>query len=283
MALTQHGDLVSLDAPVPTCCGRDRRVSYVLCRRCDAPICADCRTASRLGHICPRCVTELRDADSTLVAPPLPIGTVIASLVLLLCGIAQMLSPDLSRYLAYAPFATLVEPWRILTGLLSFASASLVPTMILAVVALALCGAVVESTRGLPSFLATALTTGIAGSASVYLVTGSESSAWYSAVFGPYAAIAGLIVAGAGAAMTLRRPAYLVPLLAAVLMLGASAWLMSPFPLVAVAGGTTAAAVMEIVRAFFHKPQRALMPLMVSGLVAWALVIIAFLIRSLLL
>lgn len=283
MALTQHGDLVSLDAPVPTCCGRDGRVSYVLCRRCDAPICADCRTSSRLGHICPRCVTELRDADSPLVAPPLPIGTIVAALVLLLGGVAQMLSPDLNRHLAYAPFATLVEPWRILTGLLSFAGASLVPTMILAVIALLLCGAVVESLRGLPGFLATALTSGIAGSASVYLVTGSESSAWYSAVVGPDAAIAGLIVAGAGAAMTLHRLAHLVPLLAAALMIGASAVLVAPVPLVAVVGGTTAAAVMEIVRAFFHKPQRALMPLMVSGLVAWALVIIAFLIRTLLL
>lgn len=282
MAQTPHGDLLRLDDPLPTCAVHGDRVSYVRCRRCDAPVCPDCRTASRLGSICRGCTAELREADSALVPAPWPIATGVVCLLLLLAGVAQGLSPDLTRHLAYAPFATLVEPWRILTGPFSVAGSAPLLTTLLAVIAVGFSAFVVESLRGAPAMLTTALTASTAGYAAAYLGASPDGPGWYTGLVGPSAAVAGLAVAGACAALTLHRPGFLLPAAAGVLVLGLSAWLLAPVSAAPVVGAVAAALVMEVVRAFFRRPQRAVLPLMVSALVAWALVIAAFLVRGLL-
>lgn len=273
--------LVTLSEKLPVCAAHPTVISYVTCRRCNAPVCSDCRTSSRLGQICRACVTELRDKDSTVVGAPLPLASIILCLVALVLGIAQSLSPALVRDVAYAPFVTLVQPWRFLTGLIAFPGADPLLASLAAVVCLALAGCALETLRGAFALISTALTCGIAGLTAAFLLTGPADAHWFTALGGAPAMTAGLVVSGAGAALALRRRTPALITSAALLVLVATGLFLAPVSLTAVIGGATAGIIAEVIRSFFRRPQRAVLPLMVSLGSCWALIAVAIVIRGL--
>lgn len=245
-------------------------------------MCPDCRTVSQLGLICRGCASELRETDSPLVSAPLPVATGILCLLLLVLGVAQVLGPGLARHLAYAPFTTLVEPWRILTGPFSEFEAYPLLATVLSVIAFGAVASSVETTRGILAMLVTALITNTAGYAGAYLLAATGSAEWYTGLVGPWAAVAGLGVSGLCGALKLGRSFCAILATAGLLAAAVMAWFAAPAVLIPVAAATAAAAVIEVVRAFFHRPQRAMTPLAVSSLVAMVLVLAAFLVRGLL-
>lgn len=279
MTQTRDVDLISLDQPVPTCTAHPSAVSYVRCRRCDRPACHICRTPSRIGLLCRDCVAELRQADSDLVAPPLPTGTLAACVVLVLLAVAQTLTPATARYLAFAPFAAVTNPWRFLTGLVAFAGHSPALVALPFIAALALGGWATESLRGPAAMLTTALTSGVAGFATPYIVSGVGSAGWYSGLSTPAAAMAGLVIAGASASIRLRRrrPGLAAGLAALLLAAGC---LLTPVPPLQLLGGVLAALLVEVLRLFFHKPQRHITPLLVSGISTATVVLTAIVIAA---
>lgn len=279
MTQTRSTDLISLDESLPRCAAHPDRVSYVRCRRCDEPMCPSCRTASDVGEICRACTRRLRDEDSDLVGPPFPAATVTTCVILLLLAVAQQLSPQIARFTAFAPFAAVSSPWRFLTGLVTFVGASPALAALPFVASLALAGYAVESLRGIGNTLTTLLVCGVSGFAVLFLASATGSAAWYQGAATPAAAAVGLVISGAVASFSLKRtrPAIMAGLAVALLAAGC---LAAPVPVLQLLGGAVAALLMEVIRVFFHKPQRHLTPLLVSGISTGAVALVAVVIGA---
>lgn len=124
--------------------------SFTLCQRCGRTICAQCQTNAPVGVLCPECMRELRGGARAsgrgpgrtqnraarkvtvmgrrLAATDAPVVTYGIMIACVVVWVAQLLIPDATRALWFAPahaLPQLYEPWRFVTAMFTHSTGSI--------------------------------------------------------------------------------------------------------------------------------------------------------------
>jgi membrane associated rhomboid family serine protease len=181
------------------------RQSWILCQRCGRTICPECQTQAAVGVHCPECMRETRERVpqqrrpiARILRPAAtstrPIVTwSIIGLTVVVFGLQQLTNGDLTRQLTYAPFLTLVEPWRMLTAVFAHAGIFHIALNMLSLFVL---GPPLEQMLGRWRFLALYLISGFGGSVAVL---------WLANPFGGVIGASGAIFGLLGALLVIQR------------------------------------------------------------------------------
>ena len=174
------------------------RAAYVRCQRCERYICPECQTEAAVGFLCPDDAGISRFQQVAAPLTPAPVQRLLRSdkpvvtySIILLCGLIwglQLLLGDQFTYLGiYTPFATTLEPWRMITS--AFLHSPNSPVHILFnMYMLWVFGRELEQLLGRGKFIALYLISAFGGSVSVLLLA---SAGTY--VYGASGAIYGLM------------------------------------------------------------------------------------------
>lgn len=192
-------------AQVPVCPRHPDRIAYVRCQRCGRPACTECQRQAAVGIQCVDCVRESaknapvnRTMAGGVVTTGKPIITYVLIALCVLVFAAELIpNANLINYLAYAPFATEQEPWRMLTSIFTH-STTFLPHILFNMYSLYILGTVLEPVLGRLRFFALFLVSGLAGSVGVLLIAPVDS-----VVVGASGAIFGLF--GALFVLQLKR------------------------------------------------------------------------------
>lgn len=157
------------------------REAYVRCQRCERLICPECQVEASVGFLCiedaggsagPR--QNLGAAASRLLGrTDQPVVTRLLVLInVVLYGLQVITNGTLTSYLYYVPFATIAEPWRMITsGFIHSDSLFSNPTSVLHIVlnmyTLWIFGQALEPMLGRARFLALYLLSIFGGSVAV--------------------------------------------------------------------------------------------------------------------
>ena len=160
---------------VPVCPRHPERVAYVLCQRCERPVCPECQVQAAVGVQCEDCVRAARVAPPRTAlgaelrgGPPVVTYTLIG--LCLAAFVAQMAVPGLWFELGLVPALASIEPWRFLTSAFMHSQSSffhILANMYL----LWLVGPQLEVLLGRARFAALYLTAALGGSAAVLLLS----------------------------------------------------------------------------------------------------------------
>jgi len=160
-----------------TCYRHPDRQSFVLCQRCGRTICPACQTQAAVGVHCPECVNEARASaprtksrarTAFRSSSDQPVITYSIIAVTVLVYLLQWVSGNaLTREIIYAPYLTVVEPWRMFTSI--FAHASPVH-LLFNMFSLYIFGPVLERALGRARFVVLYLLAGFGGSVAVLLL-----------------------------------------------------------------------------------------------------------------
>lgn len=178
---------------VPVCPRHPDRVSYVRCQRCGRPACAECQRPAAVGIQCVDCVREsARNAPTqqTVFGGAVRQGRPLVTFTIIgICAafyLLQYVVPGFTNSLAYAPFVTALEPWRMLTSAFLHSTGFLLH-IAFNMYALWIMGQVLEPLLGRARFIALYLLAAVGGSVGVLLL--SEP---FQAVVGASGAVFGL-------------------------------------------------------------------------------------------
>lgn len=181
-----------------TCYRHPDREAYVRCQRCERPICPNCQFEAAVGFLCPEDAGQAGLGATVSRLAPRGVRNAIASgkpiVTYTLIGICfavwglQLLPNSMVTYqFLYSPFATIVEPWRMLTSAFLHDPGS--PLHILFnMYSLWIFGRELENVLGKGRFLALYLLSAIGGSVSVLWLSDAGST-----VVGASGAIFGLM------------------------------------------------------------------------------------------
>jgi membrane associated rhomboid family serine protease len=177
-----------------TCYRHPDRQSFVLCQRCGRTVCPACQTQAAVGVHCPECVNEARasaprtksrvrtafrsSSDQPVVTYSLIAVTALVYLLQVVSGGA------VTREIIYAPYLTIVEPWRMITAIFAHAS---IFHLAFNMFSLYIFGPVLERALGRARFSVLYLLAGFGGSVAVLLLAPSSN------VLGASGAIFGLM------------------------------------------------------------------------------------------
>lgn len=182
----------------PVCPRHPDRVSYVNCARCKRPTCPDCQRPAAVGIQCVDCVAEAQRgtrAPRTVMGASLHTTPYVTYVVMGLCivlWIAQQADNAVTQTLAYAPFLTLEEPWRLLTAAFVHSPAN-ITHLAFNMFALFVCGRALEPLLGSVKFAVLYLISAVGGSVGVLALAGSiQSQDWYTPTVGASGAVFGL-------------------------------------------------------------------------------------------
>jgi membrane associated rhomboid family serine protease len=177
-----------------TCYRHPDRQSFVLCQRCGRTICPSCQTQAAVGVHCPECVNEARASSPRTKSrartafrssSDQPVITYSIIAVTVLVYLLQWVSGGaVTREIVYAPYLTVVEPWRMFTAI--FAHASPIH-LLFNMVSLFIFGPVLEHALGRARFIVLYLIAGFGGSVAVLLLAPTTN------VLGASGAIFGLM------------------------------------------------------------------------------------------
>lgn len=187
----------------PVCPRHPDRVSYVRCQRCERPVCPECQRPAAVGVQCVDCVREASRQMPT--ARTVFGGGVsrdgkprITQAIIAICVVVYLLQQANSRVsddLAYAPVATVAEPWRMLTVALVH-SPTQITHIIFNMLALWLTGPYLEALFGRARFVALYVLSAFGGSVAVLLLADpSDMREWVGATVGASGAVFGLFAA----------------------------------------------------------------------------------------
>lgn len=173
------------------------RQSFVLCQRCGRTICPECQTPAAVGVHCPECMRESRQGmpktRPAVVTSMRRVGSsdspVVTYGIMALCVvvfIAELLTGTTGgvvfQDLAYAPWLTAIEPWRIVTSIFVHLS---ILHILFNMYSLFIFGPMMERMLGRARFAALFLLSGIGGSAAVLLIApGTVVAGASGAIFG---------------------------------------------------------------------------------------------------
>ena len=192
----------------PVCPRHPDRVSYVRCQRCERPVCPDCQRPASVGVQCVDCVREQATSHPTarttfggrytdgrpLVTQALVAVTVVVFVLQLVPGLG------VTQRLAYSPFLTQLEPWRLLTAAFLHQT-SFLPHILFNMYLLWVVGPPLEQRFGRPRFAALYLLSAVGGSVGYLLLADPVAQSWFSAVVGASGAVFGLF----GALLVVNR------------------------------------------------------------------------------
>lgn len=183
-----------------TCYRHPDREAYVRCQRCERFICPDCQVEAAVGFLCPEDAGQASvSARITNMAPrrvrsaiksnaPVVTYGLIAACVLVY-GLQLLLGDGFTLSWLYTPYATAVEPWRMLTSAFLHDPSSVLH-ILFNMYSLWIFGRVLEPVLGRRRFLSLYLISAFAGSVAVL---------WLAApgvmVYGASGAIFGLMAA----------------------------------------------------------------------------------------
>lgn len=192
-------------AEVPVCPRHPDRVAYVRCQRCGRPACTECQRPAAVGVQCVDCVRESaknapvkRTMFGGVARGGRPVVTFSLIALCVLVFAAELIpGAGVINYLAYAPFVTEQEPWRMLTSVFTH-STSFWAHILFNMYALYFLGTVLEPIFGRLRFFALFMVSGFAGSVGVLLI-----SPITSVVVGASGAVFGLF--GALLVLQLKR------------------------------------------------------------------------------
>lgn len=206
-------------ASPPVCPRHPDRVSYVRCQRCDRPMCPDCQRAASVGSQCVDCVdTARREARPTrgifggVASDGRPIITQALIAICVVVYLAQLIEPQVTRSLMYAPILGGEEPWRLLSAAFVHSPATsgnitAVFHIVMNMMALWFCGQYLEPMLGRVRFVALYLVSALGGSVGYELFAAFASdpyrqdSLWLTPTVGASGAVFGLF----GAIIVLNR------------------------------------------------------------------------------
>lgn len=266
------------------------RQSFVLCQRCLRTICPQCQTQAPVGVICPECLAAQRNAQtpaqhrarqmwrrSARAADGRPIVTYVIIGLTALVGLLQMIPGGIGAMVTdtllyfppwlYPQLSGVFEPWRLLSALFVHGSFW---HFALNMLALYFIGRVLEPTLGRGRFIALYLISGLGGSVAVALL------APLSAVVGASGAVFGLL----GALLVIGR--HLGANITGILVILGLNLVIGFLPGMNVSwqahvGGAAIGALVGFIFARTRKPQQRLVQiLLLAGVVAALLALVAF-------
>lgn len=203
---------------VPVCPRHPGRESHVRCQRCRRPVCPECQRPAAVGVQCVDCVRDAaREIPTTKTVfggraadPGWVTKGVIGLCVVVYAG--QLLSPQVTDQLSFAPYTGLADPWRALTA--AFLHSPRTPLhIVFNMLALWQLGPYLEGLLGRARFAAIYLVSALGGSAGVVLLAGAPPAGtfpdaavqsyvgWFTPVVGASGAVFGLF----GALLVLNR------------------------------------------------------------------------------
>ena len=183
-----------------TCYRHPDREAYVRCQRCERFICPSCQVEASVGFLCPDDAgTNTTKARITSMAPApmqraLRTGAPVVTYLLIIACVAiwalQYLLGDSFTYkFLYTPYATILEPWRMITSAFLHSPSSVLH-ILFNMYSLWIFGRVLEPILGSGRFLLLYLVSAFGGSVSVLWLAGPGTS-----VVGASGAIFGLMAA----------------------------------------------------------------------------------------
>ncbi len=193
----------------PVCPRHPDRVSYVRCQRCERPVCPECQRPASVGVQCVDCVREQaaqHPTARTTFGGRLGDGRpVVTQLLVAACAVVFVLQlvPGLgvTERLAYAPYLTVAEPWRLVTSAFVHQT-SFLPHILFNMYLLWMVGALLENRFGRARFAALYLLCALGGSVGYLLLADrGDPQSWYGAVVGASGAVFGLF----GALLVVNR------------------------------------------------------------------------------
>lgn len=208
-------------AEVPVCPRHPDRVAYVRCQRCGRPACTECQRQAAVGIQCVDCVRETaknapvkRTMFGGVARDGRPVVTFGLIAVCVLVFAASLIpGAGVLNALAYAPFVTEQQPWRMLTSVFTH-STNFWAHILFNMYALYFLGTVLEPIFGRLRFFALFLVSGLAGSVGVLLFSPIDS-----VVVGASGAVFGLF--GALFVLQLKRRGDLRQIIVLLLINGA--------------------------------------------------------------
>jgi membrane associated rhomboid family serine protease len=185
-------------AGAPVCPRHPDRVSYVSCQRCGRPTCPECQRSAAVGVQCVDCVRETAKAAPTRrtifgggVTTGRPVVTIsMMAICVVLFALAWAVPNDfIFRNLAYAPFFTETQPWRMLTS--AFLHSTDILHIAFNMYALWILGNALEPAFGRLRFLSVYLISAFGGSVGVLLLSPLDTAVVGAsgAVFGLFGAL----------------------------------------------------------------------------------------------
>jgi membrane associated rhomboid family serine protease len=185
-------------AGAPVCPRHPDRVSYVSCQRCGRPTCPECQRSAAVGVQCVDCVRETAKAAPTRrtifgggVTTGRPVVTIsMMAICVVLFALAWAVPNDfIYRNLAYAPFFTETQPWRMLTS--AFLHSTDILHIAFNMYALWILGNALEPAFGRLRFLSVYLISAFGGSVGVLLLSPLDTAVVGAsgAVFGLFGAL----------------------------------------------------------------------------------------------
>lgn len=188
--------------PVPVCPRHPDRVSYVLCQRCERPVCAECQRPAPVGVHCVDCVRDAaraaRPARSAFGAPLRGGQPVVTVTIIALTVVSYLLQLTLGEVwtgaIVFWPAGGEVEPWRFLTAAFAHYPSGTFGIMHIAfnMYALWIIGQSLEPAIGRLRFAAVYVLSALGGSVMVLLLAAPTERAWYTGVVGASGAVFGL-------------------------------------------------------------------------------------------
>lgn len=182
----------------PVCPRHPDRVSYVGCARCRRPTCPECQRPAAVGIQCVDCVAEgqrgVRQPTTAMGAPVAQRPTLTYGLIAIcvVLWVAQQADSGVTQALAYAPFLTMDEPWRMLTAAFVHSPGN-ITHLAFNMFALFICGRELEPLLGRGKFAAVYLVSALGGSFGVLALAGSfPSEGWGRYTVGASGAVFGL-------------------------------------------------------------------------------------------
>lgn len=168
----------------PVCPRHPDRVSYVSCQRCGRPACGQCQRPAAVGFQCVDCVREQaanapvhRNAFGGIARGTRPVATYTFIGLCVVVFLLQLVVPDLTRALLYAPVFTAglegvipAQPWRMLTAAFLHSQSSFLH-IAFNMYALYILGKVLEPAMGWARFAALYLIAAVGGSIGVLLLS----------------------------------------------------------------------------------------------------------------
>lgn len=181
-----------------TCYRHPDREAYVRCQRCERFICPSCQVEAAVGFLCPEdagqnsigaTVTKLaprRVQRAISAGAPVVTYSLIAACTII-WGLQLLLGDWFTLAFLYTPYATIVEPWRMLTAAFLHDPTSILH-LLFNMYSLWIFGRVLEPVLGRAKFLTLYLLAAFGGSVSVLWLAEAGS-----AVIGASGAIFGLM------------------------------------------------------------------------------------------
>lgn len=195
----------SADTSLPTCPRHPDQVSFVTCQRCERPTCAQCQRPAAVGIQCVDCVKQSsKDVPRQVslfggrMAQGRPVVTIGLIAVCVVVWLGQMVHSSITYDLAYSPWQTGSEPWRMLTSAFVH-SPDTVFHIAFNMYALWICGQYLEPLLGRARFFALYLISAFGGSVCYELLASLPtrthlSSGWLTPTLGASGAVFGLFV-----------------------------------------------------------------------------------------